>query len=157
MSQSAIRTAIYNVVNGVTNKGVVYDYERFSDLWDDFLGFFKTTISSVDQIRGWTIGYEGFDPGQPMEFTKSHRYMRTHRFVVRMYFGLSDADATEKTAATLAETVCTALDVDTTLCSSTYYQHTDSLARLRVFDTRLFGSVLCHYAEIEVRVTEFIT
>ena len=46
MSESAIRTAIYNAVNGVSDVGLVYDYERHANDWGAFLANGVTWIAS---------------------------------------------------------------------------------------------------------------
>ena len=56
MPEAAIRTQIYTILGGVTNIGQVYDYERWAADWVTFINLFKTTIGTVDQIRGWEIG-----------------------------------------------------------------------------------------------------
>jgi hypothetical protein len=140
-------------VNGVTNVGKVYDYERWANEWDDFLTFFKTTISTVDQVRGWEVVYRGFAHQPPMDFSGKH--IRAHRFAVMGYMGLDDSEATEKTFAALAEAVADAIDADATIQASTYYYVED--VSIDEFEPRMFGGVLCHYALINVIVEEVTT
>ena len=149
MSASAIRDDLYDVLNAVTNIGVVHDYERFSNDWAKFLDLFKTTIGGDTVIRGWTIAYDGFkttradfDPG----------ILREHTFTIRGVLGWSDADESEKDAQDLGETVCNALDDNATLHSNTYF---DCGQAELTKESRLFGSVLCHYLEIRLPVTEY--
>ena len=151
MSESALRTAIYNAVNGVSNVGVVYDYQRWADDWGAFLDLFKKTVGGVDQIRGFEVGYRGFQPIDPREFQGIH--LRIHNFVVAGYLGLDDSASTEKTMATLAETVADALEDNAALAALAFHDVETSL----IYETRMFGSVLCHYAEIGVEVSEVIT
>ena len=158
MSQSAIRTAVYNAVNGVTDAGKVYDRERFSASWDTFLSQFKTTISGTDQIRGWTVSFAGYASPPEKLFAgppgaQSFVIARPYVFKVMGYMGLNDADATEKTFATLAEAVVAALDADSTLHDDSTYLET-SPASIDLFGTLLLGSVLCNHAEITIIVTE---
>ena len=152
MSIATIRTAVYNAVNGVSNVGQVYDYERWSNDWTDFINLFKSTISSVDQIRGWEIGYRGFAHQQPMDFSGTH--IRAHRFDVIGYMGVDDSESTEKTFANLAEDVADAIDADSTLHSG--YYNVDDVS-INEYEARLFGSALCHYALITVTVEEVTT
>lgn len=153
MSQATIRTAIYNAVNGVSNKGVCYDYERWRADWAGFLSLFKTTVSGTPQIRGWEVAYRGYEPTRHPQFSRIT--LQAHRFVVQGYMGVDDSEATEKTFATLAETVCETLDADSTLHSSTYWRV--SSADLQAFEPRMFGSVLCHFAQIAITVTEEVS
>ena len=121
MSESAIRTAIYNAVGGVPNVGKVYDYERHVNDWGAFLDLFKTTIGDTDQIRGWTVGYRGFPEAEYKQFRPQSKtgVKRVHRFQILGVMGIDDSEATEKTFAALAEDVCDALDGDSTLHGST--------------------------------------
>lgn len=148
MSEATARTAVYNAVNGVTNKGVVYDYERWTSEWGAFLSLFRVTVASVQQIRGWEVCYRGFAAEPPRTFSK-HRE-RAHRFQVRGYMGIDDSAGTEKTFAALAEAVANAIDTNATLHN---FLHVSD-AEIAAFEPRLFGDVLCHYAEINVTVSE---
>lgn len=151
MSEATIRTAIYNAVNGVTDIGLVYDYERHSNDWGAFLDFFKTTIDSTDQIRGWMIGYRGIAETDGSRFTTPKRITRKHRFNILGVMGIDDSEATEKTFAALAEDVCDALDSDATVNG---FMHTTP-ATLG-FDPRPFAGVLVHAAAIVIDVTEAV-
>ena len=150
MSISAIRATIYSAVNGVTDVGKVYDYERWANEWDDFLTLFKTTIGSTVQVRGWEVSYRGFANQPPMDFSGQH--IRAHRFAVMGYMGLDDSKATEKTFANLAEDVADAIDADATLHGASYYYVID--VGIDEHEPRMFGGVLCHYALINVIVEE---
>lgn len=150
MSEATIRAHLKSIVTAVANVGVVHDYDRWSNEWPDFLAHFKTAIGGVDQIRGWSIGYNGFE-AEDIEIDPNR--LRSHGFSIHGYLGLEDSLATEKTAAALAETVCNAFDDSTTLHNGATYYNT-SPARL-LFEPRMFGGVLCHYIEIRLTVTEF--
>lgn len=154
MTQATIRVAIKNSLDAVASIGAVHDYRRFSNEWDEFLRLFKITIDGIEQLRGWTIGYDGFASGIHEFGQLEGGNVRTHRFTIRGYLGLSDGDETEKTAATLAELVANTLDNDTTIHGGGFYYA--PRAELRTFDDRVFGSALCHYAEIIQEVSEWI-
>ena len=157
MSEATIRAALNTIVGGVANIGTVHDYERWSNEWNDFLTLMKTTISSTDVIRGWTIGYGGYVPSHPSiggatwrEFGMTGR-VKAHTFYIRGYLGVYDTDESEKTAAALAELVCDTLDADTTIRGSTYYYAEPAVL---LFEARMFGGVLCHYTQITQIVVE---
>jgi len=152
MSEATARAAIDTVVSGVTNIGKAYSYERFVNDWSDYLDLFKVTISSVAQIRGSTVGYDG----QAAEINAVGSVIRTHRFIVRSRLRLQDSSASEKTASALCEAICDALDAASSLHDGTTYVKT-SAASIGVFEHRLYGSVLCHYSEINLEVTENTT
>lgn len=152
MSESTIRAAIYNSVNGVSNVGLVYDYERWAGDWTAFLDLFKTTIGTTDQIRGWEVGYRGWTPDEPREFS-GNATLRLHRFLVAGYLGLDDSEATEKTMSALAELVANTLADDATLKAAAFGR----IEPVLLFEPRIFGSVLCHYAELTVEIGEIVT
>lgn len=132
MTETTIRALVYGLVNGVSNVGQVHDYERWANDWSKFLDRFKTSISGDDIIRGWTVSCAGW--------TQDHE-ARRYTYKIRGYFGLDDSAASEKTALGIVEDVCEALN------TSTDFDDNET-AELTVFEARLFGSILCHYAEI---------
>lgn len=150
MSQATIREAIKVCLIYVEGVGEVHDYRRFSSDWGEFLSMFKND----EQIRGWTVGYDGFSSGIREFGQLEGGNVRIHRFIVRGYLGLSDGDETEKTSAALAELVANTLDNDATIHGDGFYYA--PRAELRTFDDRVFGSALCHYAEIIQEVYEWI-
>lgn len=155
MSQATIRSELDTILSAVSNIGVVHDYERFATEWSTLLDLFKTTVGGVDQIRGWTIGYNGKSApgGDPQEF--GNRWIESHRFIVRGFIGLDDSAETEKTAAALANSVTAAINGDADLYNPDTYYDTPP-TEIRAFELRKFGSVLCHYTEILVTVKEFV-
>ena len=164
MSESSTRARVYAIVNAVSNVGLVYDYARWAVLWDEVLALFKTTIGSTDMIRGWVITCTGWtsayldglypdDNGKAIE-------LRDYTYKIRGVFSLDDSAATEKTAVGIVEDVAEALNKNTSLHSyaaiAEPYFGPIPPASLDVFEARMFGSVLCHYAEITQRVVEAI-
>lgn len=151
MSQATIRTLLYNIVNGVTDIGKVYDYHRYSNELPTFLSYYQTTVNGQAQIRAWTIAHEGFESEQ----LDTCDIVRRHRFKIRGYMSLIDAIASEKVFAALAETVADTLDDATTIRTSDYPDPMPS--SIDILEHRLFGGesgALCHYAEITQIVTE---
>lgn len=73
--------------------------------------------------------------------------------MIRGYWGLDDSAATEKAALAKGIAVVDALDGDDTLHNA---QYEATLASIERFEPRLFGSVLCHYTEITLSVTEMV-
>lgn len=153
MTQATIRTRIKTVLDTVTNKGKTHDYLRWAVKQSDFETLFSTTISTVVQIRGWEIAYRGFRQEEPHIGRTADQY-RVHRFEIHGYLGLDDSTSTEKTFAALAESVCNALDADTTLNeeSMSLYRNPTQL----IIDERLFAGVLCHHGQIDLEVAETI-
>jgi len=158
MSEATVRAAVKTVLDGVSNKGLAYDYERWQSTWDAYLTLFKTTIDSIDQIRAWTISCTSFTQ-ERVEFRTEGKagLLRTYQYVIRGYLGLDDSAATEKTAIALAEDVIEALDDATTIRPPTAGFYDAQPAQLRTFEPRMFGDVLCHYMEIGVAIQEFLS
>lgn len=153
MSVTQQRTDLYNAVNAVSNIGVGHNRYRYHNEWNVFLGLFKTTIATVAQIRGFMLEYRGVTPNELIEFTNEHR---TSVWWVHMFLGLSDDDSTEVTFAALVEAVITAVKDNSTLQNqNTYYYVAPAITP--VYEARLFGDVLCHYTQVQVLITEFVT
>lgn len=150
MSEATIRTAIYNAINDVSGRGIVHSYERWAAEWGAFLDLFKTVVNDKQQVRGWEVAYRGFNAIRDPQFTRLT--LREHQFIVQGYMSLNDGDITEKTFAALAEDMCDAIDADTVIHSTPYRDA--SPAGLIRLEPRTFGSVLCHFAQIAVTVTE---
>jgi hypothetical protein len=153
VAEATIRARIKAVVSGVSNVGLVYDYERWKPDWSDYLDTFKTTISSVEYIRAWTITCESFRPVELATMGGGTDTDVNYVYKVRGYFGLDDANASEKTAIGIVEDVMEALNADSTL-HAYYGSGPHPLAELTVFEPRAFGDVVCHYAEITQPVKE---
>ena len=153
MSEATVRAALKNAIDTVSNVGKTYDYERWAAEWGDFLALFKTTISGTAQIRGWEVAYRGNDAQRDPQFAR--QIIHAHAFQVRGYMRVDDSAASEKTFAALAESVQAAIDASVTIHSSTYLDATP--ATLQAFEPRSFGGVLCHYAQINITVTEQVT
>lgn len=159
MSETQARTDLYTIVSGVTNIGLVYDFQKWSADWSKFLDHFKTTISGVGVIRGWCITGGAPISDETEEFSwepQRNKFIvtRTYNYLIRGYLGLNDTLATEKTAMALAIAVLKALDTSTTLRDGTRYDERTPPASLDVFEPRLFGGTLCHYIEIRQRIVE---
>ena len=144
MSEGLIRAAIKSALEGVGGIGTVHDYERWATEWGDFLSLYKT---SGNVINGWTITRQRTTEEQA---TTSHTE-RTHHFLIRGIYGLRDADATEITFQSLIEAICAAFRalyrIDGTAMDNEPIQ-------VELVENRMFGTVLCHYCELTLAVTE---
>jgi len=155
MSQATIRAAIYSAVGGVTDIGLVHDYERFANDWPAFLEIFETTIDSTKQVRGWMIGYRGVPQSNKQTFVPGKSGIeRVHRFQILGIMGIDDSKESEKTFSVLAEAVCNALDDDVTLHVKGTFPRAKEVTM--TFDPRPFAGVLVHAALISIDVTEVI-
>lgn len=146
MALSDIRTAIAGILSGVSGVGIVYEYERFASSWTDFLSLFKTTAG---KINGWSITRRR----TPADWDVRRVADRAHAFVLRGVYGLKDADASELDFQDQVEAVVAAFAADRKLGNTVY---DCSPVSVDVFEPRVFGTVLCHYAELslEARVSQ---
>jgi len=147
----AILADIKNKMDSIPDIGVVHDYERWASSWDQFISLFKS--QAHNQIRGWEI-----TRGPVSEHLRG-TYFRHHLFRIRGYMSLDDAQETDKTFQQLIEEVCNTFR-NAQGGASWFYGNGDapenSPAQVEINEPRMFGSVLCHYAEILLSVTERI-
>ena len=153
MPEATIRAQIYVILSGVTDIGKTYDYERWAADWGTFINFFKTTIGGVDQVRGWEIGRRSATEKKIVIGIGAASQEKTHVFVIRGFLGVNDASATEKTFNALIEAIAKAFRTNKTL-NGTATNH--DYIQAEVIDTRMFGGVLCHHAELTLTVYERI-
>lgn len=153
MPESAIRTQIYTILNAVTDVGKVYDYERWAADWSTFINLFKTTIGAVDQIRGWEIGRRSVKEERITLGISSSGNEKNHGFLIRGYMRVNDAEASEKIFNALIEAIATAFRGNKKL-NDTARDH--DFIQAEIIEFRLFGGVLCHYAELNLTVYERI-
>lgn len=153
MSLTNIRTAIYEVLDNIAGIGIVHDYERWSADWSRYLDLFTTQIGGIRQVRGWTIGYSGTAESDQVQLDGGE--LRSSRWVVRGYMGWDDSRETEKDFQDLVEDVLDALDDESTTLHDPADYYDIGPATAPVVEARVFGSVLCHYCEIILTVTEF--
>lgn len=151
MSEAGIRAAIKTTLSGVTNIGKVYDYERWAIDWATFIALFKTTVSGVDQIRGWEIGRRSVAEKKIVIGIGASSNEKTHVFIIRGYLGLNDAAETEKTFNALIEAIATAFRSDKTLGGAA---RDHDYIQAQTIDMRIFGGVLSHYCELTLTVHE---
>ncbi len=148
MSETTIRQQIFTILSAVAGVGMVYDYERWSNDWGQFIALFKDP--ATDSILGWEISRAGVQGNNISNIEED----ATHTYLLRGYMSVQDAAATEKTFNTLVETVRAAFRGNHTLNGACYDA---GPASATVIDTRMFGGVLCHYAEIRLPVNEILT
>jgi hypothetical protein len=151
MAYSTILAQIKTAVESVTNIGRVHDYLRYFKDEATFISLFKTTISGVEQIRGWTITRDAIPENS--RYTTQGPHRMKHMFVIRGYLGVSDAIESEKTLQALVESVIEKLDNAVTLGSNV---EVAGPATATIGHSEL-GRVLCHYAEINYPVLEQVS
>lgn len=154
MSLSAIRDAIEQTLNGVANIGRVHNYLRWNADWSKFLDAFKDTEG---RIRGCMFARQSF--GNRRDTIGENEGMHVFRFMFIM--GLKDADATGIVFDDLLQDVVKDFEADLTLGGTCLTTHPDwgplaGLVALQIdlIEPRMFGGVLCHYAEGRLEALE---
>lgn len=144
MSLATIRTAIKTDLESVSGIGPVHEYIRLAKDWGTVLARFK---DSHNKINSWMITREA-TPGE--EDTRDS-FERIHHMKLIGVYGVQDSAATELTFQDLVEAIVAALHADTELGGTTYRSGPVQVATV---EHRMFGAVLCHYAELRVDVWE---
>jgi hypothetical protein len=141
---SEIRTQIKAVLEGVSGIGSVHEYDRWFADWGKLIELFKT---ADNKIIGWMITRRKTTATRDTMPT----IMRDHTFLIRGVYGLKDSAASELVFQDLVEAVQNAFD-------SAYLLGGNAInsgpMQITLVEIRMFGSVLCHYAELEYPVSE---
>lgn len=145
MSETLLRAEIKTLMDSVTGIGVVHDYQRWITDWAKFLDAFKDKASKT--VIGWQITRSGFDVA---EFT-SNKYKVTHKFKLIGIYALKDSAKSEHLFNAVVEAVVLKM-----LSNTITGAQGKSVPKLGALQERVFGSVLCHYAEIDLPVTEIV-
>ena len=148
-----IRTAIDTTLTGVTNIGVVHDFERYAKNMAEFRALYEATIGGAKQIRGWMVRRLSRRAISP----DLGRTIVTNTWQIRGYLQLDDANASEKTFDNLVEAVVDAFKADETLGGVVDCIIVDDVAGLQLEDSGpvMFGGVLCHSARCRLLTRHF--
>ena len=144
-----LRDSIVAIMQGIPDIGMVHGKVRYAADMTRYLDLFKVTLGGTPQIRGWTVTRESMDVS-PSSFTSASNE-EIYNMIIRGMVGLSDALDTEATLQDLADEVVHTLNTHTDMGISTVVDYSPA-AHIRLFEVRQFGSVLCHYCEIEFSV-----
>lgn len=155
----AILADIKSKLTAVPDIGVVNEYERWINDPDKFLACFSIpNAARKKEVRGWDITRVS-----AREQKRGNTYFRLHRFKAALFMGLQDDAATEKIFQVLIDTVCSKFragePVDGDAAPWFYMDGPNSgnsCVQAETIDTRMFGAVLCHHADIYITVTERI-
>lgn len=155
--EKEIREDIVEIIEGIEDIGQVHDYLRWSVLYPDVRSQTQATIDGDKRIRAWMVTCVSVT-AELLAFRvtgTNNGVAYTYTYKIRGYFGLNDADETEKDAISLALQVIEALHLSDTLHDGKTYMHA-GLASLDVMEPRMFQNYLAHYIEITQTVTEVI-
>lgn len=149
MSEAAVRARIKTRIETVDNIGVLYDHEPFAATWDEYIGQFKCYILGREQIRGFTITCDVL----PRERLTMGGYNQArYNYTINGYCGISTDSDTENEFFGVANSVASSLN--TGIVSGNVYSAPP--AQIAAYVPRIFGGVLCHYAEITQEVIEVL-
>jgi hypothetical protein len=147
MSESAVRQKVFEIISAVPNVGKVYNYERWAVDWNKFINLFKDTASS--RILGWEICRGGMQ-SQKIDVIEESR---THGFKAKGYMAVNDAQASDIEFNAIIEAICNAFKGNHTLGGTCLDA---GPVAVPIIEPRMFGSVLCHYAELNIPVNEIV-
>jgi len=159
MALSSIISEAKNVFEGVTGHGIVHEYERWSKNWSTLLNLFKDSNS---RINGLTISRKGTAQRQ----ATIGEVEKAHVLRIQAVYGLNDADGSETTFQSLLEDYVAAFNDDdnktlnnTCLTIDPDWGPMENAVGLQIDDvtTRIFGTVLCHHADMRLCAIETIS
>lgn len=152
MSLQDIREQIKVILTGVPGIGVVHDYERWSNDWNKFLAHYK---DADGRINGCAFAREKW---QERQSTLGETEV-AHIFVLRRIMTIMDNQATGISFDDNLEAMREAFRDKKTLNGACltidpYWGPMDGAVGLQgdVIEPRMFGGVLCHYAECRLGV-----
>jgi hypothetical protein len=143
VSYTAILGYLKTKLTAVPGIGVVHDYERWAADWATLVNLYVSNA----KLNGWHVTRKVTSE----DWSALPVVERYHTFEISGIYALKDADASEKTFQSLVEAVMSALRHDYTLGGNCLKAGPQKLATV---ETRMFGSVLCHVAVIELPVWE---
>lgn len=156
MSLADIREQIKIILQGVPGIGVVHDYERWSTDWNKFLEHYK---DANGKINGCTFARE---KRLKKQMTIGERE-RAHVFVISRIMGLKDSASTGIVFDDHLEALGDAFDDYETLNNTCLTINPDwgpmdgaVGLQIEIIEPRMYGQVLCHYAEGRLCVIEAI-
>jgi hypothetical protein len=144
MGVAAIRAQIATIMRSDAEIEIVHEYDRFSKDWPKFLALFA---DAAGKIHGYSITRRA----TPSRRDNVPTIQRAHQFLIRGYMGLNDAEATELAFQDEIEAIQTAFDSNNTLNGTVL--DADPL-QVKIVENRVFGNVLCHYAELTIEARE---
>jgi len=144
MSEASLRASIKTLLSTVPGSGTVHDYERWTKDMAQFLTLFKQPDG---RILGWEIVWAGIKSVE----CKGRGHKVTHIYQLRGYYGLRDSAASDKSFAAIVWAVFRTF-LTRKVEGAAMATHPESLT----IEPRMFGTVLCHYAQIDLPVPEIV-
>jgi len=150
MSYSTVVTAIDTIIKTATGvvDANVYTYDRLAVSWKEYLDSFKDATNSV--IHGYAITRNKVE--EMPEASRENTINTT--WLIRGYYSLGSQGATETTFQGILENIRTVFRNDPRLTNTVL---TCTPLQIDIFEARMFGDVLCHYAEMRLVTTEQVS
>lgn len=151
----AIILTIQDLIEPAVGGAVVHLYQRHVGDWKALLELFKvTTISGTAPDTVTTYSYHGWmiSRSSVAETWLTNREVVTdHTFKIRGVMGVKDSAATETAFNTVIEAIRTLFRGSFNLSGTCEFHEP---IQFPIIDYRIFGGVLCHYAEGTISVRE---
>ena len=149
MSYATVIAQIETVLKSATGvvSATVYTYQILIRDQATYINKFKDTTNNV--IHGYIISRQSFTTIG--EASKSN--LRTTKWIIRGYYSLGSAGATEITFQGIIDNIETKFGANPRLNGAVLTTENFSLDN---FDAAMWGDVLCHYAEMSLTTQEQI-
>ena len=151
MSEKLIREKIAAMVASVPGTGVVHSRARGAANAEQFLLLFQ------DPDTKTILGFEVCRESDSEVYDTADDSTQTHSFVIRGYKGLNDENNTYDAFQTLVEAVKDRFRFDHDLSGLQAEIGLVGALQVRVINEKVFGSILCHCAELVISVSEMKT
>jgi hypothetical protein len=146
-SWSAIVARIVAQIQTIADVGQVHDRRRLVKTESEFIGISGVAIGGVQQARMWQVFLESMGAS----FADASGALKWNRVaVIHGFLQLEDANSSETTAITLAESICRTLsnDLQATKLGGTVLS--GAPARIIVAEPRFLLIVECNFVRIEM-------
>ncbi len=144
MSLALIRAQVKVILLTATGVGTnVYEYERWSNNWKDYLDLFKTG----SLIKGWTISRVG----TPEIAQTPSTNLRNHNFMIRGYYSLDDSEESELDFQAIIEAVAEKFRINPYLNDTAFESEP---LQVELVGMVMFGDVLCHFCQLRLVAQE---
>lgn len=149
MSLSTIRTEVAAVLATVSGIGQVHADEPYAAHAKEFRTLFGVGKGNAQRLHGWTITRESTQE----QYLTNIEVLRTHRLILRGRYGVDTPSSSEATFQDVIEAICTTFRPLHDLSGIAEFKQP---IQVELVEHRLFGDILCHYAELSTLVQERI-
>lgn len=143
MSYAAIRDYLKDRLGTIPGIGVVHSYDRWAADWSSLIKLYVAN----DKFNGWHITRKATQESRDAMPVVD----RDHSYEIVGIYALNDAAASEKAFQELVEQVMALFRFDFDLGGRCQLA---GPLKLKTLEPRMFGSVLCHVAVLELPAQE---